>query len=210
MINRDINFNDFKEYLKMRENPIIFDKEGKFIYFPVNKVMQTTLVREIFNKRLIVKKDDPALWNRYFEKTDFNNIYKFGITRHPVSKFESAFNYLNSINKYSQQLIENQEINVFVKNKMSNCSNPFEINPHFERQNESFYCRDTLLVNDLYQIESKENISRLYEKLNIKAEKKKIRRNKTQHHELLNSESIKILESIYKNDIHPLKYESMI
>ena len=28
-----------KEYILERENPVIFDKEGKFVFFPVNKVM---------------------------------------------------------------------------------------------------------------------------------------------------------------------------
>ena len=37
----------YKEYIKRRENPVIFDKEGKFIYSPVNKVIQTTIARNL-------------------------------------------------------------------------------------------------------------------------------------------------------------------
>lgn len=207
----DIDFNKYKEYLKKRENPLIFDKKGKFVYFPVNKVMQTTIAREILKDRVIIKKDNPELWNYYFQKTDFNKVYKFGITRHPVKKFESAFNYLKYIEKkWSEKLkIKNQGINEFVKNRIKGCQNPYFINPHFEKQYEGFYCQEQILIDELFQMENEKHLDKLYQQLGVN-EKRRTHRNKSRHLDLLDSESVQILESIYKNDIYPLKYQSML
>ena len=62
-----MDLNQFKDYLRQRENPIIFDKKGKFIYFPTNKVMQTTLARRILKKRCIVS-------DKKCTKTILNNV----------------------------------------------------------------------------------------------------------------------------------------
>lgn len=206
-----MDLNQFKDYLRQRENPIIFDKKGKFIYFPTNKVMQTTLARRILKKRCIVKKDNKQLWNHYFDKIDFNKVYKFGITRHPVSKFESAFNYLKKLDKWAKILkIKEVNINDFIKTRFRDCSNPFLINNHFERQYESFFFQEHSLVDDLFQIENKKDLTKLYDKLKIGPKLRKTHRNKTVHKETLDNESIQILESIYQNDIEPLNYSSKI
>ena len=206
----DIDFNKYKEYLKKRENPLIFDKKGKFVYFPVNKVMQTTIAREILKDRVIIRKDNPELWNYYFQKTDFNKVYKFGITRHPVKKFESAFNYLKSIEKWSEKLkIKNQGINEFVKNRIKGCQNPYLINPHFEKQYKGFYCQEQILIDELFQMENEKHLDKLYQKLAVN-EKRTTHMNKSRHLDLLDSESVQILESVYKNDIYPLEYQSML
>jgi hypothetical protein len=38
---------DLRKYILKRENPVIFDTQGEFIYFPSSKVMQTTLARHL-------------------------------------------------------------------------------------------------------------------------------------------------------------------
>jgi len=71
-----------KEYILERENPVIFDKEGKFVFFPVNKVMQTTLVRNILAKRCVVYKDNKENgWNYFITliSITFINLELFGI-----------------------------------------------------------------------------------------------------------------------------------
>ena len=93
----DINSTLCREYIKKRENPIIFSKDHKFVYFPVNKVMQTTITNSC---DCIIYKRNPSKWLEYFEKTNFNEVYKFGITRNPLDKFESAFNYLKNQKNY--------------------------------------------------------------------------------------------------------------
>lgn len=187
-----------KEYIKKRENHVIFDKEGKFIYFPVNKVMQTTLARNLLKNRCIIYKDNPSLWNEYFEKTDFKNTYKFSIIRNPIDKFESAYNYLKKQEKQSKRLkIENLNINNFIKNILINYSNPSQLNAHFERQYEGLYFSDKLLVDDLIKIENTEDVNNLFLKLCID---NNVISNKTNHVDIIDTESIEILKNIYFND----------
>jgi len=192
---------NLKEYIFNRENPVIFDKK-KFVYFPSNKVMQTTLVKNLLSDRCIVlNTKNEKLWLKTFNKTNFDEIYKFGITRHPVTKFESAFNYLKSRNKHSKKMgITNIKINDYVKNVIMNYNNPFKLNPHFEKQYESFYFNNELIVDELFKIESKEEISKMYKKLGINYDTN-ICFNKTTHLEKLDNESIKIIEEIYSNDL---------
>ena len=50
---------NLKEFIFKRENPVIFDKKGEFVYFPTNKVMQTSH----FNK------------TEHYDKLDKESIY---------------------------------------------------------------------------------------------------------------------------------------
>jgi hypothetical protein len=195
---------DLRMYILKRENPVIFDTQSKFIYFPVNKVMQTTLVRNLLKKRCIVYKDNKVLWKEVFDKTDFNKVYKFGITRDPIKKFESAFNYLKKHRISKRMKINDININDYIKNKVAHCDNPFKLNPHFEKQYESFFYNGKLIVDELFKIEDKEQICKMCQKLDI--EYTKVKYNVTKHKEIINEESIKILKKIYFNDIKYLHY----
>lgn len=190
--------NEYRDYIKNRENPVIFDKNGEFVYFPVNKVMQTTIARNLLSKRCIVYKDNPKLWLEYFEKTDFDNIYKFGIIRNPADKFESAFNYLKKNPRLSKRLkINNLNINDFVKTKIIKYDNPYNFNSHFEKQYEGFFYNNNILVDDLIKLENINDINNLFNKLEI--ENNEIF-NKTEHLSVLTDESIEIIKKIYIND----------
>jgi len=192
---------NLKEYIFKRENPVIFDKKGEFVYFPTNKVMQTTLARNVLSDRCIVFKDNNATWIETFNKTDFDNVYKFGITRHPVTKFESAFNYLKKQPKLSKRMgIYNTTINDYVKNIVINCNNPFTLNEHFEKQYDSFYFNDELIVDDLFKMENKEEINKMYIKLGI-CDNREEHFNKTEHYDKLDEECIFIIEQIYSHDL---------
>ena len=41
--------------------PVIFDKNNKFIYFPGNKVMQTTIARNLLAYRCIIYKNNSII-----------------------------------------------------------------------------------------------------------------------------------------------------
>ena len=197
-----------KEYILERENPVIFDKDGKFVFFPVNKVMQTTLVRNILAKRCVVYKDNKEKWLELFHNTDFDNIYKFGIIRNPITKFESAFNYLKARPKLSKRMnIHNTNINDYVKNVVVHCKNPYLLNPHFEKQYEGMFFNNKQIVNDLFKVENKEHICEMYAKLGI-CENNNTHENKSEHCERLNDESIAILRKIYENDVNYLYVEN--
>ena len=38
-------------YIENLENPIIFDRDNKFLYFPINKNAQTSICRNILKHR---------------------------------------------------------------------------------------------------------------------------------------------------------------
>lgn len=78
---------ELKEYILSRENRVHIDREEKFIYFPVNKAMQTSMGNGELKERLVKYKYEPELWNKLFDKINIDTVYKFGISRHPVSKF---------------------------------------------------------------------------------------------------------------------------
>lgn len=196
---------DVREYIFKRENPVVFDKEGKFVYFPVNKAMQSTLARNLLSDRCIIFKDNKQKWIKAFNETNFDEVYKFGITRHPVTKFESAFNYIKKQEKKSLKhkrgmRLSKISINKYVKKIVVNYNNPFELNPHFEKQYEGFYFNGKLIVDELFKIESKEEKNKMYEKIGI-CNNTTLHCNKTDHIEKLDDESIKIIEKIYSNDL---------
>jgi len=101
--------------------------------------------------------------------------------------------------------IANMCIDNYVENIVINCGNPFLINPHFEKQYESFYFNDNSLVNDLFKMENSESIIKLYKKLNINSDALN-HLNKTNHNHKLSDNSINILKKIYANDLLHLNY----
>ena len=205
----DWNSKYAREYIKSRENPVIFDKNGKFVYFPVNKVMQITMTRYMLVNRCIIYKDNPEKWTEYFNKTNFNKLYKFGIVRHPIAKFQSAFNYLKKQKMLSIMLgMSNMNINDYVKKIVTQYNNPYLINAHFEKQYEGFYLDGRLVVDDLFKMENKNDIDKMYKKLNLKNHNYHF--NRTNHIEKLNIESVSILEKIYSNDLRFLNYNSLL
>jgi hypothetical protein len=190
----------FKEFILSRQNPVIFDKNGEFVYFPTNKAMQTTLVRNILSDRCIVYKNNKTKWLEKLNETDFDNIYKFGITRHPIFKFESAFNYLKKQPRLSKRMnIANTNINHYIKTVVINFEDPALLNPHFEKQYESFYFNDKLVVDDLFKMEIQDDIDKMYETIGIP--KNTGHFNKTNYEKILDEESIHILERIYSKDV---------
>ena len=141
------------------------------------------------------------LWKEVFNKTDFNKVYKFGITRDPIKRFESAYNYL----KYKRKSIDiRMKINIYIKKTVARCNNPYKLNSHFEKQYESYFYNDKLIVDELFRIEEKEQICKMYQKLNIKDDE--IKKNVTSHKEIIDKKAIKILKKIYFNDFKYLHY----
>jgi hypothetical protein len=197
-----------KQYILNRENRVHIDRNEEFIYFPVNKAMQTSMGNGELKDRLVKYKYEPELWNELFNKIDIDTIYKFGITRNPISKFESAYNYLKKCKRNQLGINKNVNINEFVKNTFINYENPYLLNRHFERQYESFFFTsgdNKLIVNDLYKMESNDDLDNMCKKLHLDRDKL-IHINKTNHEERLTKESIEILSKIYSNDFKYLNY----
>ena len=93
---------DIIRYIKNLENPVIFDVENTFLYFPIDKNAQTSIARNLLKFRCIVRKDNEIAWNNYFSnniinKDSLDKYFKFGVLRNPYSKFVSAYFHLGKI-----------------------------------------------------------------------------------------------------------------
>jgi len=197
------------QYLSKLPNPIVFDRLGAFAYIPINKAAQTSITRNILKDRAIVKKDNKDLWlscaDKYLNEKEWQRLNTFGISRHPLDKFISAYFYLakkNRINSCS-------DINDFVSKNLTKKSNPNKIDLHFQLQWNAFYFKKNLLIDHLIMLE---NISYELPKIlstfgvnaNIPHKNQGTNKNKNQ---ILNKESLYILESVYSNDLKLLNYK---
>lgn len=201
-----IDYNQYRDYIYNREIPVIFDKKGLFVFFPTKKAMTTSLTRYLLKDRVVIRKDNKKLWEEYFKKTDFNEIYKFGIIREPISRFSSAFHYI----KYKQHIYrylkipkdmnKKMDINNYIKKILVNYENPFQISEHFGFQYSGYFCDNIKLVNEIFLLE---NMDRDYVNLckKIKLDKENIKENNTVKKEILDEESINLLKKIYSKDI---------
>ena len=142
------------EYLFKLPNPVIFDRLGQFAYVPINKAAQTSITRNILKDRAVVKKDDKKEWMKfadiYLNTKEWLSLTTFGISRHPVDKFISAYFYLSKKNRIDPC----SDINDFVQKNLTKKSNPNKINLHFQLQWNAFYFENTLLVDHLVRLEN--------------------------------------------------------
>lgn len=197
------------QYLSKLPNPIIFDKLGTFAYIPINKAAQTSVTRNILRDRAIVKKDDKDLWlsysEQYLNEKEWQRLNTFAICRHPLDKFISAYFYLAKKNRIDPC----SDINDFVAKNLTKKSNPNKIDLHFQLQWNAFYFKNNLLVDHLIRLE---NISYELPKIlstlgfNTDIPHKNQGTNKDKN-QILNKQSLDILESVYSNDLKFLNYK---
>ena len=98
------NGNKFN-FLYNLANPVIFDSSGEFAYIPINKAGQRSITRELLKDRVVIKKDDKEAWKLYADKflneSSWAKLTTFGICRHPLDKFISAYFYLYKLKYYT-------------------------------------------------------------------------------------------------------------
>jgi len=150
---------EFMNFLNLynRTNPVVLDKDSKFIFIPNNKVAQTSIVRNVLRNRCIVKKDNSLRWHLHFLKTifllPFRKYYTFTVVRNSYAMVFSAFNYVKyklnhtELNKYD-------DFNCFVKELLSRKREA--IDPHFLPQSEKIdsYISKEINVNYLETLNS--------------------------------------------------------
>ena len=98
-----------------KQNPPIYDIEGKFVFYPNNKCAQTSITNPHRNGalggRCIVKKWCPSLWKQY-DAIDWSHVVTFTIVRNPYSRFLSACRHLHLTINESLQDIEDYGFNL--------------------------------------------------------------------------------------------------
>lgn len=139
------------EIVKLRKNPVVLDKQDKFIFFPNNKVCQRSIVRVTLKDRAIVKKDNEDLWTgkiNSFDEDYMENIFKFSFVRNPYDRALSAFTYLQ------KNMIIDKKYNfkLFCEEILLNKGIQFD--PHFDMQSDGLFVGERLLVDFLGRFEN--------------------------------------------------------
>lgn len=195
-------------YLARLPNNLVFDTEGKFLFFPINKAAQTSIVRGIFKDRAVVRKDDVEKWEvftkYYLNEGSLSSLVSFGVCRHPISKFISAYFYL--LNK---NLIPDEgDMNKYLLKHWSPSTNPNKINLHFQVQYKNFFYKGGLLPNYLIKLENiNEDLPLVLNKVGINSElPHKNKGLKKDYSNLLNKHSLNLLGQVYHQDLSLLNY----
>ena len=197
------------QYLFKLPNPVIFDRLGQFAYIPINKAAQTSITRNILKGRAIVKKDDKKEWMKfadiYLNTKEWPNLTTFGVSRHPIDKFISAYFYLSKKNRIDPC----SDINDFVCKNLTKTSNPNKIDLHFQRQWNCFYFCNNLLIDHLIRLENISNeLPKVLSTLGIYTDiPHKNQGGNNDKDLILNKDSLDILESVYSNDLKFLNYK---
>lgn len=197
------------EYLFKLPNPVIFDRLGQFAYIPINKAAQTSITRNILKDRAVVKKDDKKEWMKladiYLNPKEWSNLTTFGISRHPIDKFISAYFYLSK----KKRIDPCSDINDFVCKNLTKASNPNKIDLHFQLQWNCFYFRNNLLVDNLIRLENISNeLPKVLSMLGIETDiPHKNQGGNKDKDQILSKESLNILEHVYANDFKFMNYK---
>ena len=197
---------DLVQYIKSLENPVIFDKKDKFIYFPINKNMQRSFTRSILKDRVIICKNRQAKkqWGEKSKKLSAESLkkaFKFGVVRNPYEKYISAYDYLSkqgSLKKWS-----NKDINWFTENIFGKVYD----DPHFQKQVPQLYYKDNIMVDYIIRMEGdvRQQLAELGKK--IGSPLKYAHRNKSKKASKLSKKSKEILFDYYKEDFLKLGYD---
>lgn len=131
-----------------RANPVILDRDDRFVFFPNSKVAQRSIARDLLADRAIVRKDDPAGWEARFDRLDDAYLARtvtFTIVRNPYDRVVSAFFYL-------RDRCGGWAFNRFVVEVLGREGAAFD--PHFEPQSDGLFHDGTLLVDCVGRFET--------------------------------------------------------
>lgn len=194
-----------------KSNPIVLDKDDNFILIPNNKVVQTTIVRNVLKHGCIVIKDNVLKWHLHFLKTilllSFKKYYTLTAVRNPYAMVFSAFSY----SKYKLNhpaLKKYDDFNYFVKEFLARKREA--IDPHFFPQSEKIANNMIEEINIYYlktfnsswwilQAINEPYVELLQTNSNISSVKN--------YEESYNKDSYNIVFNLYKSDFDTFGYE---
>jgi hypothetical protein len=133
-----------------RPNPVIFDADDRFLFFPNNKVCQRSIVRVALKDRAIVRKDDESVWRAKLGTIDqdyLNQVFKFTVVRNPFDRAVSAFAYLQGIKKIARRYNFASFCKAVLRDEP-------ECDPHFQAQSDGLFHDGRLLVDYVGRFET--------------------------------------------------------
>ena len=138
--------------IKARRNPVIFDAQDKFIFFPNHKVAQRSITRVALANRAIVHKGDDESWTQKSEEVDVDYLARmvtFTVVRNPYDRVVSAFFFLQGVDKIDKEY----EFIPFCHEVLA-VQGIQEYDRHFDCQSEGMYHDGKLIPQYVARFES--------------------------------------------------------
>lgn len=195
----------YRDYLK-RLKPIL-DKRDEYMFFSINKVLQTSINRSVLKDRAIIYKDNSEVWeakfNNYCDR-DIASMFKFTFVRNPWDKTVSFFFYYKRIGDSIVQGFGSFDEFVCKLLKKGGVN----LDAHLEMQYPKVYFQDKKFLDYIGRFENASEDWVVVAKT-INAPESLPHDNKTRHKhysDYYSPQSVKVIADIYKKDINAFGY----
>lgn len=134
-----------------RRNPVIFDNQDRFIFFPNHKVCQRSITRAALADRAIVHKGDDVTWQEKSQDVDvdyLSRMFTFTVVRNPYDRVVSAFFFLQGVDKIDKEY----EFIPFCNEVLA--KQGFDFDRHFDCQSEGMFYNGKLIPEYLARFET--------------------------------------------------------
>jgi hypothetical protein len=195
------------EIVNSRKNPVILDRDQRFIFFPNSKVCQRSIVLGPLKDRVVIQKRNPEFWTQQMRKIDavqFEKRFRFTIVRNPYDRTVSAFRYLQG----GGIIPKRYDFPTYCKEVLADIGTAAD--PHFNEQSNGLFKEERLLVDFVGRFESlQEDWCFIANKINASAKfihANKSRR-KADYTAYYDDESHEIVSNLYRNDLENFGYD---
>ncbi|OVE75610.1 hypothetical protein BVX97_04290 [bacterium E08(2017)] len=186
----------------------VLDSNDMFMFFPNNKVAQTSINRNLLKDRVIVFKDDHSRYIGKMHSYDLEQaerIFKFTVVRNPWDKAVSAFTYLQGVKQYKRKYSE-MDFCFFVKHYLN--KKGMGLDPHFNRQYENAFYNGIQYVDFIAKLETlhddwKEIAPKIDSPAELPHKNKTIHKKYTDYYD---DESVELVGQIYMKDVEAFGY----
>jgi len=200
------NYYQIKELTNLR---LLFDRDGKFLFFHNTKVLTRSIARNALKNRIICYKHKPILHAEKMEECTLkvlNRLFKFSFVRNPWDRTVSAYFYLS---QEHPELLPREYFSFkeFIKTDFKKRGTM--INDHFQHQYQKTYNDGHQIVDFIGRFENVEEDWK-YVASKIDAESVLPHIGASAHDDYriyYDDESIEIVRNIYKKDIDLFGYE---